>query len=628
MWFLYKYVLLFLLSFVYITKYSDQIEEERALASESVSTSPQENRGQVSVLDKCPVWFFYNNSTGQCECYSSINYFNGPESTYPNGIKCSGQKAFIAYNHYMTYSEKRELVFSYSFYYDPSGFEKPAGEPGYIELPRNISELNDRMCKPANRRGILCSECIDGFGPSVTSSRFKCTNCTSTHAYGVVVYLLIEFVPVIVFYFIILISQINLTSAPMVCYIFYSQLVYITINYIIGDPDTMKYQISVVSTFHGPWNLDFIRYAIPPFCVSPKLNVLSAFYIQCVSTIFPYFLIGVTWVLIELHSRNCVILVWLWAVTNRFLPKCIVKVTRKPETTVINTFASFFLLSYAKLAFMLLLLICPFKVYNIDEDTHRVSITLQLPFDPAVNYRSELHIPQMIFAVFMLLVATFIPILLLALYPIRAFRMLLFKCCPSRFMGALTTFVEKFYSCYRDGLDGGQDMRSFASLYFIIIVVIYIMWRNAYQFYFLAALLIGCSALISIIQPYKEKYMARTDALILANAAIQSITIDKINFDGFYGDQFYQIIFQTVTVLPMVWFFCFSIFNVFKTKLKAMFNLAREQLLCCNSLLRYGERILSNRIKSFEQDENLSDNLPDRMLRPKEYMQWGYDSIS
>lgn len=45
----------------------------------------------------------------------------------------------------MTYSEKRELVFSYSFYYDPSGFEKPAGEPGYIELPRNISELNDRM---------------------------------------------------------------------------------------------------------------------------------------------------------------------------------------------------------------------------------------------------------------------------------------------------------------------------------------------------------------------------------------------------------------------------------------------------------------------------------------------------
>ena len=63
------------------------------------------------------------------------------------------------------------------------------------------------------------------------------------------------------------------------------------------------------------------------------------------------------------------------------------------------------------------------------------------------------------------------------------------------------------------------------------------MWRTAYQFYLLAALLIGSSALISIVHPYEEKFMVRTDALILANAAIQSITIDKINFDGFYGNQ-------------------------------------------------------------------------------------------
>lgn len=94
------------------------------------------------------------------------------------------------------------------------------------------------------------------------------------------------------------------------------------------------------------------------------------------------------------------------------------------------------------------------------------------------------------------------------------------------------------------------------------------MWRTAYQFYLLAALLIGSSALISIVQPYKEKFMVRTDALILANAAIQSITIDKINFDGFYGNHFYQIIFQIVTILPMLWFFCFSIFNIFKPQLK------------------------------------------------------------
>ena len=33
---------------------------------------------------------------------------------------------------------------------------------------------------------------------------------------------------------------------------------------------------------------------------------------------------------------------------------------------------------------------------------------------------------------------------------------------------SLTAFTEKFYGCYRDGLDGGRDMRSFASFYFLL----------------------------------------------------------------------------------------------------------------------------------------------------------------
>lgn len=80
----------------------------------------------------------------------------------------------------------------------------------------------------------------------------------------------------------------------------------------------------------------------------------------------------------------------------------------------------------------------------IDEDTHAISITLQLPLDLAVDYLSKHHVPQIIVALFILWFATLVPILLLALYPVRAFRLLLFKCCPSRFMGALTILVESF----------------------------------------------------------------------------------------------------------------------------------------------------------------------------------------
>ena len=68
-------------------------------------------------------------------------------------------------------------------------------EQGYVKLPNNISELNDYMCGLMNRKGPLCSRCIDGFGPSLTSDIFMCSNCTNVW-YGVPLYVLVEFLPV------------------------------------------------------------------------------------------------------------------------------------------------------------------------------------------------------------------------------------------------------------------------------------------------------------------------------------------------------------------------------------------------------------------------------------------------
>jgi hypothetical protein len=59
--------------------------------------------------------------------------------------------------------------------------------------------------------------------------------------------------------------------------------------------------------------------------------------------------------------------------------------------------------------------------------------------------------------------------LILALYPIRSIRNLLFKCpVGSRAITAINIFVQKFYSCYRDKIEGGRDMRSFVSTYFFL----------------------------------------------------------------------------------------------------------------------------------------------------------------
>ena len=149
--------------------------------------------------------------------------------------------------------------------------------------------------------------------------------------------------------------------------------------------------------------------------------------------------------------------------------------------------------------------------------------------------------------------------------------------------------------------------------------------------YLISVLLLAYSFLIVIVQPYKEKYMATTDALIFANAAILSVTVDKIkNESDGSRVHFYQSALGILTTLPMLWLVSFITFKLFKTKIKAMLRTAREKLPCCNYLLNCGHRSEDNNseVECAQQVGDLNNDLPDRMLRPEQYMQWGYDSIS
>ena len=71
----------------------------------------------------------------------------------------------------------------------------------------------------------------------------------------------------------------------------------------------------------------------------------------------------------------------------------------------------------------------------------------------------------------LLFVFDIIPILMLVFYPFKPFRICLSKCKLDRLF--VTIFVEKFHGCYRDGLNGGRDMRSFSGLYYVMIVLLF-----------------------------------------------------------------------------------------------------------------------------------------------------------
>ena len=167
---------------------------------------------------------FYNQDTPHPSRMICVNSsYRGTE------IRCSKDGPLLMVGYCATFDEDTELLsITQCLYFQTSNYNLSLTNPGYIHLPRNLSRLNDFMCGPLNRKGLVCSQCADGFGPSVTSFGYECVNCTDAW-YGVPLYLLLEFVPLTVFFLVILVFQISVTSPPIPCFIMYAQLIVIAL---------------------------------------------------------------------------------------------------------------------------------------------------------------------------------------------------------------------------------------------------------------------------------------------------------------------------------------------------------------------------------------------------------------
>ena len=486
---------------------------------------------------ECPPWFFYNTTTNHCQCYHNQHL--------DKDIHCTKTGVYIGLGNCMTYEENVGTFFAKCFY-----FQLPHGSvlaSGYLPLLRNVSELNDFMCGLMQRKGRVCSECIDGFGPSVTSFGYKCTKCSDSWK-SLLLYALVEFGPTTIFYFLVLTLRISMTSSPMNCFIFYSQLMVYTIfkdpvilNKMIiqSQSEAVKYMMIVAGSFYGVWNLDILKYIVPPMCISPKLSIIHVEFLSLLSALYSLLLIILTWICIELHGRNYRLLVLFWKPFHR----CFVRIRNGYDTKkdIIDVFATFLLLTYSKLIYQSVQILG--SQYIMKNGLSYTKVNL---YDPTVTYMSVQHLPYVIVSLAIIVIFVIPPPLILLFYSTRTF---LPRCRVSgRLRVALHTFVEKFYSCYRDRLDGGHDMRCFSALYFFMrpVVVVFYMVR-AFRFlthvWFFAIILFGgIAVLIAFVKPYKTAYMNLMDTLLLALIAVLCLLVTT---------PFENVFFRALSVLVL-----------------------------------------------------------------------------
>ena len=157
----------------------------------------------------CPSWFYYDNTTQQCHCGC--------------GLLCSSHKDVeIGDGTCATSAGEGD-----QYYVGDCQFEHTINNTNrvYSAMPSDPGLLDDVMCGPYNRKGLLCGECIDGYGPTADVLDLKCANCSKlSEYYSIPLYMVLEFLPVTVLFFCLLLFNFNITTGPLLGYIVFCQV--------------------------------------------------------------------------------------------------------------------------------------------------------------------------------------------------------------------------------------------------------------------------------------------------------------------------------------------------------------------------------------------------------------------
>ena len=268
----------------------------------------------------CPPWFITDNtsSTG-CSCHDSYA-----------AVKCSSDFPLLHFGYCMTSNTSTETTECNTTVVD---------DVFYIQLPSNVSSLNEFMCGPLNREGPLCGSCKDGYGIALYSYTLECSKCWG-HGYGWILYYFLELFPITVMYFLVVIFHIRATSSPLSALAFMSQIVVYTIRlnaplhmYIENEVTGFLYvALQALQALCSIWSLDSV---IPPFCVS-SVKAVRAIALEYLVAFYRIFLILITYVCIKLHDNNFRPVVWLWEPFHRHFVH--LRRTWDSKASIINAF--------------------------------------------------------------------------------------------------------------------------------------------------------------------------------------------------------------------------------------------------------------------------------------------------
>ena len=439
----------------------------------------------------CPPWTIYNNSSGQCQCGNSLG----------GVVHCNREtlKVSVLHCYCMTYNRQTNVTLvGHWIYRCMFSYSKDGGCKSHKEVKSNDSKLlNQEMCGLFKRTGQLCGECIEGHGAPVYSYSLKCVKCEeSDFRYNLFKYIAVAFLPLTVFYLVVIIFKISVTSGSMVAYVLICQ--------ILTTPVLMRYLLKRLSigakylfTFISVWNLDICRLLYEPFCIHPEMSTLQVLALDYVVGIYPLVLIFLTYIAVTLHDRYPLI-VKIWKPAY----KCFICIRREWNIrgSLIQAFSTFLVLSYVKILNVSFDLLIPVVLQTVEGKRLK---QIYLYYAGNIPYFGREHLPYGISAVAMVTLFNILPAILLLVYPCLCMRKIMNK--YKLHSHTLHTFMDTFQGCYRHQ---PRDCRYFAFFYLLLrifILVSFAIVRDEICIAFIAFYFQILTIAVLTVRPYKKR---------------------------------------------------------------------------------------------------------------------------
>ena len=504
---------------------------------------------------------------------------------------------------------------------------------GIKDPPYKLPCIKDDLfsgCCTDNSTGEDYLGCSSEWGITMNDP-YVCTKCDK---YGLLVFIVIEILPITIIVLLIIIFNIQLTNGSINGVVFYSQIIGISYSvyhiyyyyyyyYYDGYYNADIYNNPLVTLPEIPcniFNLDFTPFIYNyVMCISPDTPPLGVISFWYVIGFYPLLLLLLLYVWITLYDKGYKCVVFITRPFHRCMARFWSMTGIEPSFT--HSIASIYILCFTQLAST------SFKILSIAPKNETLGFNNnKFYYDMKQDYFKGVHGAAGFFAILVLLFLIVLPTLYILLYPFKWFHKLL-DCLHLR-KQLLISLGDVFTGPYKNGTENTYDYRFMAGLYLLARIII--LSQFIYGQYFMLSISISqacCSFLLAVIviifRPFQRNIHNFTEFLVMFITMAIGCASSVIGF-LFFSSSSNSYSGTDSIILAIISYFVLPVINGLVFVIIISGYIIYQVYRMIKSCNRYHKR--NNPVANRNQEEdyqplvgNDDDWIADRMENPLEY---------